>query len=46
MEFRLCPVVNKYIEVTKECLDENLLEISGYGTSYPVRTGEDEINLK
>ncbi|RNA32569.1 cell wall integrity and stress response component 4-like [Brachionus plicatilis] len=45
MEFRLCPTANKFIEVTKECLDENLLEIVGHGTSYPVRTGEDEINL-
>ncbi|CAF0794782.1 unnamed protein product [Brachionus calyciflorus] len=45
MEFRICPVLNKFVEITKECLDENLLHIIGHGTSYPVQTGEDEINL-
>lgn len=46
MEFRVCPVNSKFVEVTKECLDENLLEIIGHGTSYLVKHGEDEINLK
>lgn len=46
MEFRLCPAMNPFREVTQECLDENLLGIEGYGTQYPVNEATDFIFLR
>lgn len=46
MEFRLCPVNDKLVRATQECLDQNQLEIVNYGMSYPVREGEREINIR
>lgn len=46
MQFKVCPVTDPSREVTQGCLDNNLLQIVGYGTQYPVKTGENEINLK
>jgi hypothetical protein len=46
MEFRLCPVFDSNIEVTQECLNQNILHIEGYGTQYPVNEGTDLIFLR
>lgn len=46
MEFRLCPVDQKYVEASQECLDQNILQIIGHGTGYPVKSHENLINLK
>ncbi|CAF1017090.1 unnamed protein product [Didymodactylos carnosus] len=46
MEFRLCPSLNEYVEITQECLDQHVLEIEGYGKQFPVREGMDSIYLK
>ncbi len=46
MEFRLCPALNSNIEVTQECLNENILHIEGFGVRYPVNQGMDLIFLR
>jgi hypothetical protein len=46
MELRLCPLSDPNTEVTQECLDENLLDLDGFGTQYPVNEGTDSIFLK
>ncbi|UJR26593.1 hypothetical protein I4U23_007913 [Adineta vaga] len=46
MEFRLCPALDSTIEVTQECLNQNLLHIDGFGTQYPISQGMDLIFLR
>ncbi|CAF4572679.1 unnamed protein product [Rotaria socialis] len=46
MEFRLCPAVDANTEVTQECLDQNVLDIQGFGKQYSVSEGLDLIFLR
>ena len=47
MEFRLCPAASdSNVEVTQECLDENVLHIEGYGQQYPVQEGMGTVVLR
>ncbi|CAF3728189.1 unnamed protein product [Rotaria magnacalcarata] len=46
MEFRLCPTVDSNREVTQECLDQNVLDIQGFGKQYSVSEGLDLIFLR
>jgi hypothetical protein len=46
MELRLCPLLDPNSEVTQECLDQNLLDIEGFGKQYPVNEGIDSIFLR
>lgn len=46
MEFRLCPALDPNKEVTQECLDQNLLDIQGFGKQYSVNEGIDIIFLR
>lgn len=46
MELRLCPTRNDFVEVTQECLNENLLFIEGYGYQYPVDENIDQIYFR
>lgn len=46
MEFRLCPALDPNVEVTQECLDENVLHIEGYGQQYLVQEGMGTVALK
>lgn len=46
MQFKICATNSPYVEATQECLDENVLEIFGYGKKYPVKSEERKINLK
>ena len=46
MELRLCPALDSTIEVSQECLDQNVLEIDGYGKQFPVQEGMDTAVLK
>ena len=46
IQFKLCPVTNPDEEVTQECLDENVLQIIGYGNTYQVRDNERGIKVQ
>ncbi|CAF0864310.1 unnamed protein product [Rotaria sordida] len=46
MEFRLCSILDPNIEVTQECLDQNILYIEGFGKQYIVNEGMDLIFLR
>ncbi|CAF4556263.1 unnamed protein product, partial [Rotaria sp. Silwood2] len=46
MEFRLCAALDSNIEVTQECLDQNILHIEGFGKQYTVNEGMDLIFLR
>ena len=46
MEFRLCPVNNPKVEATHECLENNLLEIIGYGKRFRVAFDDRDLNFK
>lgn len=46
MELRLCPAFDPNVEVTQDCLDENVLHIEGYGQQYPVEEGMGTVVLK
>ena len=46
MQFKMCPTNSPFIEATQECLDQNVLEIYGYGPKYPVKSEERKITVK
>lgn len=46
MEFRLCPVDQSFEEASQECLNQNILQIIGHGTGYPVKAHENLIHLQ
>lgn len=46
MEFRLCPALDSFLEVTQECLDQNVLHIEGFGKQYPVIEGTDLVFVR
>jgi hypothetical protein len=46
MSFKICPKRDRNIEVTQQCLNQNPLQIIGYGYNYPVRMNERSIRIK